>query len=175
MRGPTHELIGVSAAVVASRGLQLDPVQTAGLAACAFATSRLPDRIEPKLPAWVTQTRGMHWAAHRHLSHWALTCVLITALAGFVALMLAGAVIAGIVAGGTGIGYGMHLVADSCTPHGTPALAPFHRECVWLLPRGYRIRTGSGVETLLATLILAGLLFLLYRAYGAGLLNVSGQ
>lgn len=174
MRGPTHELIGVSAAVVASRALQFGPAETGGLVACAFVTSRLPDRIEPKLPAWVTQTRGMGWAAHRHLSHWALTGMLVCALVAFVTFMVAGSwAVVGVTAGGAGIGYGMHLVADSCTPHGTPALAPFHRDCVWLLPRGYRIRTGSSAEGLLSLLIVALLLYVLYRAYGAALINAG--
>jgi membrane-bound metal-dependent hydrolase YbcI (DUF457 family) len=64
------------------------------------------------------------------------------------------------------IGYGLHLVADACTPHGVPVFAPFYREGIHLLPRALRITTGSRRELVIVAFLAAGALVLAAHTRG---------
>ena len=46
-------------------------------------------------------------------------------------------------------GYTTHLLADSLTRSGIPWLGPLSRECRGLLPKRFRLRTGSPVERII--------------------------
>ena len=78
----------------------------------------------------------------RGAKHWLATGALVT-----IALTLASAAAwsrLGLpVAIGIGCGYGAHLLADACTPHGAPLFGPFRARRIHLLPSGYRIVTGG--------------------------------
>lgn len=144
MKGPTHELVGVSTAVATAQVLHVDMVMATGLVGAAYVSSRLPDRLEGLLP-------------HRTVTHWGVTAVALTTAIGVGLGATAGLVVALVVAGGFAIGYGMHLVADMCTPHGLAVAMPFSRRKCWLLPRALRIRTGSTSEGFFAFLVAAAL------------------
>ena len=78
-------------------------------------------------------------------------------MAGGVGLALAplGLAVAPILAGGMGLGYAAHVLADACTPAGVQLWWPLSRRRVWLLPAGCRIATGSVRELLIAVCVLA--------------------
>jgi membrane-bound metal-dependent hydrolase YbcI (DUF457 family) len=87
---------------------------------------------------------------HRGATHWLLSGAATT-------IVLAGAAealwppLALPVAIGAGCGYGAHLLADGCTPHGAPLLGPFSSRCVHLLPPRMRVMTGGAGDLLVLT------------------------
>lgn len=153
MKGPTHELLGVSVAAAGAQAAQVPALQAAGLIATAYLASRLPDRLEVLVP-------------HRSVTHWALTAAALTAAVAVGLGIALGPVVALVAGAGFAVGYGGHIAADACTPHGVPALAPFYPRPVWLLPRALRVRTGSWREGLLALTVTLGLAFYLAASYG---------
>lgn len=177
MRNLTHELVGVSTAVAASRALKATPVETLALAAGALYGSRLPDvdqlgarvhrrsRAERRsllvgaagllvrLPALVFALV----ARHRGATHSLAACGLVAALSlGLGALT--GIAVVVLLAGGLPVGYTLHVLADACTPGGVRLWAPVSRRRVGILPPGARIPTGSWREALLVALVVAGAL-----------------
>jgi membrane-bound metal-dependent hydrolase YbcI (DUF457 family) len=180
VRNRTHELVGVSLAVVAGRAFDAGPLETAGLAAAALFGSRLPDvdqlgarvhrrtRLERRTPVAgavgaVLRLPLLLFAivvAHRTVTHSAPACAAAAAVAALVASP-AGAGVALIVAAGVAIGYAAHVAADACTPAGVTLWAPLSRRRVWLLPRRARIRTGSWREVAFAIVPAAALAFAL--------------
>jgi inner membrane protein len=168
VRNTTHELVGVAAAVAASRALELEPLETAAAAAGAIWGSWLPDadRLGARVHrrGWVAR-RHLAVAAlgavlrlplvvfallarHRGLSHTLAACGLLAAVAGLLAAVLGG--VGAAAAAGCALGYCAHVLADACTPSGVPLWWPVSRRRVWLVPRPLRIRTGSLREALLA-------------------------
>lgn len=166
MRSTTHELVGVSCALGASRALELDVLPGVALAAAAVCGSWLPDadqlgarvhrrsRLErrsllvgaagalARLPllAFALCTR------HRGISHSLLACAALTGLAVFATVSLApGFALAG---AGLTLGYVAHVLADACTPAGVGLWRPFAARRVHLLPAPARIPTGSAREAL---------------------------
>jgi len=129
MRGPTHQLIGVSAGIGAGYAAGL-PVQAVGLlAACSYLTSKLPDKAELRvLPHRCSLTHGVFVAT---------PLVIIGALA-----LAALGPVPGLVGAGAALGYLMHLAADACTVSGLPGW-PLTRR-VWLLPRPLRHNMHAG-------------------------------
>jgi membrane-bound metal-dependent hydrolase YbcI (DUF457 family) len=98
-------------------------------------------------------------ATHRGATHWLLIGAVTTIVlaAGAAALW---APLALPVAIGTACGYGAHLLADACTPHGAPLLGPLSTRPIHLLPRTMRIATGGTGDQLVliaATLTAASL------------------
>jgi membrane-bound metal-dependent hydrolase YbcI (DUF457 family) len=180
VRSATHELVGVSLAVAAGRVLDAGPLETTGLAAAALLGSRLPDvdqlgarvhrrtRLERRTllagaAGLVLRLPLVMFAvvvSHRTLTHSALACAAVAALAALVAAP-AGAGVALVVMGGAAIGYGAHIAADACTPAGVTLWAPLSRRRVWLLPPRARIRTGSRREAAFTTVAAAALAFAL--------------
>ena len=181
MRNLTHELLGVSTAVAASRVLKATPVETLALAAGALYGSRLPDvdqlgarvhrrsRAERRsllvgaagllvrLPALLFALA----ARHRGVAHSVAACSLVVALAvGIGALTDVSLLV--LVAGGLAIGYTLHVLADACTPAGVRLWAPVSRRPVRILPPVARIPTGSRREALLVALVVAGTLVALF-------------
>ena len=96
---------------------------------------------------------------HRGATHWLSTGLAVTAVFAVVAGVV-DAVLVLPVAAGLGAGYMLHLLADACTPHGVPLLGPFSTRKRHVLPKRWRIPTGSGRETVvcLAAMCVAGLL-----------------
>jgi membrane-bound metal-dependent hydrolase YbcI (DUF457 family) len=154
MTGQTHMIVGVTAAFLVAEALHTTPEAHAGLMGAAMLTAKLPD-IDMRLPG----------VTHRGATHTAVACGILVALAAAGAVMVTPRM-APVVAGGVAIGYGGHLVADACTPHGVPLLAPVHRRCVHLLPRALRIRTASPRERILVVMLLAMVGLYLWRTYG---------
>ncbi|MGH2947046.1 MAG: metal-dependent hydrolase [Solirubrobacteraceae bacterium] len=174
MRNATHELVGVSLAIMAGRAFEAGAPETVGLAAAALLGSRLPD-VDQR-GARVHRRTGLErgsvlvcavgavlrlpfvafavLASHRAVTHSALACAAAAALAAFVAAPL-GTSVALVVSGGVAIGYTAHVAADACTPGGVRLWAPASRRRVWLLPAGARIRTGSWGEAALAAVAVA--------------------
>ena len=174
VRNVTHELIGVSAAIGAAKVARLGPAAISAAAAAAVYGSWLPDidqfgtrvhrrsRLERR--SLVAGAVGAllrlplvafgALASHRAATHSALACVAVTGGVGL-ALTPLGLAVAPIVAGGMGLGYAAHVLADACTPAGVRLWWPLSRRRVWLLPAGRRIATGTIRELLLATCVLA--------------------
>jgi membrane-bound metal-dependent hydrolase YbcI (DUF457 family) len=168
VRNSTHELVGVAAAVAASRALELGPLETAAAAAAAIWGSWLPDadrlgtrvhrrgRLARRHLAPVALGAVLRLplvvfallARHRGLSHTLAACGLLAAVAGLMAAALGG--LGAAAAAGCALGYFAHVLADACTPSGVCLWWPVSRRRVWLLPRPLRIRTGSPREALLA-------------------------
>jgi membrane-bound metal-dependent hydrolase YbcI (DUF457 family) len=173
MRNVTHELVGVSLAVAASRVLKAGPVETVAVAAAAFHGSWLPDadqlgarvhrrsRLERRslvagvlgalarlpLVAFALISR------HRGITHSLAACLLLAGLAAAATAALGS--FAAAVAGGLALGYVGHVAADACTPSGVELWRPFSSRAVWLVPAVARVRTGSAREILVAVGALA--------------------
>jgi membrane-bound metal-dependent hydrolase YbcI (DUF457 family) len=168
MRNWTHEAIGAAATlavcVAADSG---GPVAAAAVCASLLG-SRLPDadklgtrihrrtRLErrgriARFAGWVLRLPMRIFAAlarHRGATHWlfsgAATTVILAGAAGAMSKPLTLPVAIGVACG-----YGAHLLADACTPHGAPLLGPFSARCVHLLPPGMRVATGGAGDLLL--------------------------
>lgn len=180
MRHGTHELIGVSVAVAGARVLEAPAVETAGAAVAAFYGSWLPDidrlgsRVHRRsalerhrfllgLVGFVLRLPAFAFGAiarHRGVSHSLLAAAVVGLLAAQVAAPF-GSVIAVVVGAGLFAGYLAHLAADALTPAGVPFFAPLSRQRVWLLPRAWRISTGSWREGIVAFIAAGSLLALL--------------
>jgi inner membrane protein len=59
-------------------------------------------------------------------------------------------------------GYSLHELADLITRTGIPALGPFYRKNVSILPKPLRLKTGGAVEDLIST---ACWIYLIYAVY----------
>ena len=174
MRNVTHELIGVSVALGAAKAAELGPIETTVAAGAAVVGAWLPDadqlgsrihrrsRLERRnlavgaggallrLPLFAFGAL----ASHRAITHSVLASMVVAGGAGLL-LALLGLPLAAILAGGLGVGYACHVLADACTPTGVRLWWPLSRRRVWLLPAGCRIATGSVRELLLAVCVLA--------------------
>jgi membrane-bound metal-dependent hydrolase YbcI (DUF457 family) len=168
VRNTTHELVGVGAAVAASRALELEPLETVAAAAGAIWGSWLPDadrfgaRVHRRgrlarrhlLVAALGAVLRLPLvgfallARHRGLSHTLAACGLLAVAAALLAALLGG--VGAAAAAGCAIGYCAHVLADACTPSGVRLRWPVSRRRVWLVPRPLRIQTGSLREALLA-------------------------
>lgn len=180
MRHGTHELIGVSVALAGARLVKAPAIESAGTAVAALYGSWLPDidrlgsrvhrRSGPERRSFVVGVLGgvlrlpafafALFASHRGVSHSLVGAFTAGLLAALLAAPL-GSTVWAVVAGGVFAGYAAHLVADAMTPSGVPLWAPLSLRRVWLIPRAWRIPTGSsreGVVALLAALALAALL-----------------
>jgi membrane-bound metal-dependent hydrolase YbcI (DUF457 family) len=168
MRNRTHEAIGAAATLAACAALHGGGLVAAGAVGASLLGSRLPDvdqlgsrihrrtRLERRSLAAALAGRLLRLpmtlfaalATHRGATHWLLSAAMVT-----VALTVAvGALwpqLAAPVAIGTGCGYGAHLLADACTPHGAPLLGPFSARRVHLLPPRCRVATGGIGDTLM--------------------------
>jgi membrane-bound metal-dependent hydrolase YbcI (DUF457 family) len=154
MTGRSHLVIGTASAVTAAAVTGATTATAAVVVAGAMATAKLPD---------VDLTLHIR---HRGPTHTIIACILLAA-ATVVGLSIPAdtAAYAWPAMAGVVIGYGMHLVADTCTPHGLAVFAPFSRRCVHLLPRALWIRTGSAAETVIVTMLAAGMGLLIYGVY----------
>jgi membrane-bound metal-dependent hydrolase YbcI (DUF457 family) len=181
VRNTTHQIVGVTCALGASRALGLEAVETAAASVNAVWGSWLPDadrlgtrihrrsraeRRSPLVGALGAVARLPLWAfalvaRHRGISHSPEACVLVCAAAAALGLSLPPPALA--LTGGLALGYVTHVAADACTPFGvSSALA--HRK-LWLVPRRARIRTGSLREALVAASSAALSVGLLALAY----------
>ncbi len=170
VRNATHELVGVTCALGASRALGLEAVEAAAAGATALLGSWLPDadrrgtrvhrrsRLERRsllagALGFVVRLPLVAFALvarHRGISHSLFACALLGAVA--VALGMALPPPGIMLTGGLAVGYSAHVLADGCTPHGVALWAPCSRRRVWLVPRRARVCTGSPREGLLAAL-----------------------
>ncbi|MEA2223508.1 MAG: LexA-binding, inner rane-associated putative hydrolase [Solirubrobacteraceae bacterium] len=175
MRNRTHEAIGAAVTLGVCAAADSGALVAAGAVCASLLGSRLPDadvrgarihrrtRLErrsvvARLAGRVLRLPMTIFAAsarHRGATHWLLTAaaatIVLTAAAGAVwpALMAPVAI-------GAGCGYGAHLLADACTPHGVPLLGPFSSRRIHLLPAGLRVATGGiGDRLMLITAALA--------------------
>ncbi len=162
MRNRTHEAIGAAATLAVCAAVNSGALVAAGAVGASLLGSRLPDadqlgsrihrrtRLERRsLPAGLAgrllrlpMTLFAALAKHRGPTHWLLSAatatIALTAAAGALWPQLAPPVAVGI-----GCGYGAHVLADACTPHGAPLLGPFSRRRVHLLPPRCRVATGG--------------------------------
>lgn len=168
VRNTTHELLGVSCALAASRALELDALSGAAVVAASVCGSWLPDADQ--LGARVHRRSRLERrslligaagalarlpllafalvARHRGISHWLLVCAALAALTVAAAVWLGPALaLAGM---GLTLGYTAHVLADACTPSGVELWRPFSPRRVHLLPASARIATGSAYEALVA-------------------------
>ena len=179
MKNVTHEMIGASGALAVCAIAGVDALTSAGCVAVSVLGSRLPDadkhgskihrktRWERRNPliallGFIARMPLVLFASvvrHRGATHWLSTGAAVTVICGVIAVAVDGVLVLP-VAAGLGAGYTLHLLADACTPHGVPLLGPFSTRKRHLLPKGRRIPTGSGRETVvcLAGMCVAGLL-----------------
>lgn len=162
MRNPTHQAIGAASTLAVCAALDCGRLAAIVAVCTSVLGSRLPDVDQPgarihrrtslerrhriaRLTGRVLRLPLTIFAAvaqHRGATHWLLSAAVTT----IVLALAAGALWAPLalpVAIGTGCGYGAHLLADACTPHGAPLLGPFSTRRVHLLPHTQRIATGG--------------------------------
>jgi membrane-bound metal-dependent hydrolase YbcI (DUF457 family) len=185
VRNRTHEAIGAAATLAVCEAVHSGGLVAAGAVGASLLGSRLPDadqlgsrihrrtRLERRslvvrLAGGVLRLPMTLFAAlakHRGATHWLLSAATVT-----VALtVLAGALwpqLAAPVAIGIGCGYGAHLLADACTPHGAPLLGPFSARRFHLLPPRCRGATGGigDMLVLIAATVTAAMLSLMVLA-----------
>jgi inner membrane protein len=167
MMGRTHALIGIGSLwMLAPFPLLLTPDTVAPLVACAALGALLPDldatdslakqlsiaRIQPLAPVAAILARDWgHRGAMHSLVGWIVFGILILPLAFWLQWTWWAALL---------LGYASHLAADACTKSGIPLLYP-SRKRYHLLPKGWRLTTGSLAEDSLIPIIALGILFLL--------------
>jgi membrane-bound metal-dependent hydrolase YbcI (DUF457 family) len=164
----THEAIGAAVTLAVCAAVDSGALVATGAVCASLLGSRLPDadqlgtrihrrtRLERRslvaaLAGGVLRrpmTIFARLASHRGATHWLLSGAAVTIIlaAG------AGALWASLtlpVALGMGCGYGGHLLADACTPHGAPLLGPFSVRRIHLLPAGHRVATGGLTDALM--------------------------
>lgn len=170
MRNRTHEAVGAAVTLAVCAAVDTGAVVAAGAVCASLLGSRLPDvdqrearihrhtRVERRSPivglagsvVRLPMTILAVLAKHRGATHWLLTGAATTFILG----STSGAVWSPLtlpITIGAGCGYGAHLLADACTPHGSPLLGPLSTSSVHLLPRRMRVATG-GVGDLLVML-----------------------
>lgn len=180
MEGKTHMVIGASAGLSATLVTNEIVAMEAVMVAGSLLGSLLPDadhrdaliyhRIKAernnllfyalgtllRLPLWPFKR-----LPHRGpVTHGPFVAGLLMPILATMVAVLASNVLVTMALAGVAIGYVMHLVGDGMTPHGLPGW-PFCKK-VHLLPRGWRPRTGSIVEHLLAVFLILGTVGLLY-------------
>ena len=162
VRNRTHEAIGAAATLAVCAAVHSGGLVAAGAVGASLLGSRLPDadqlgsrihrrtRLERRSLAASLAGRLLRLpmtlfaalATHRGATHWLLSAatatIALTVAAGALWPQLAPPVAIGI-----GCGYGAHLLADACTPHGAPLLGPVRRRRVHLLPPRCRVATGG--------------------------------
>jgi inner membrane protein len=168
MMGRTHALIGISSLwLLAAIPHTLTSDTLAPLVACAALGALLPDldaryalathlsvaRIQPLAPIAVILSRDWgHRGATHSLIGWSVCAALMLPLAllwqwaSWAALLL---------------GYASHLAADACTKSGIPFLHPQHKR-YHVLPKNWRMTTGSLAEDALVPITALAILFLLF-------------
>lgn len=151
--GPTHKLLGASAAYGAAEAVHGTLAIHACLIGAAWVASTLPDAdLKLGIP-------------HRGPTHTPLACASVVAVVA-VAAGLTVPALAPAIAGGALIGYAMHLIADGLTKHGVPhPLWPLIRRDIHLAPRGLRFLTGGAAERALALAVVVALGLYLNAAY----------
>lgn len=168
VRNATHQLVGVTCALGASRALGLEAVEIAAMGTAAVCGSWLPDvdrvgarvhrrsRLERRsllvgalgLVGRLPLVAVAVVARHRGVTHSLSACALLGAVAVLFGSWLPPPGL--LLAAGLVVGYSAHVLADACTPAGVQLWAPFSRRRVWLAPRRVRVRTGSLREGLVA-------------------------
>jgi membrane-bound metal-dependent hydrolase YbcI (DUF457 family) len=164
----THEAIGAAVTLAVCAAVDSGALVATGAVCASLLGSRLPDadqlgtrihrrtRLERRslvaaLAGGVLRlpmTIFARLAIHRGATHWLLSGVAVT----IILAAAAGALWASLtlpVALGMGCGYGGHLLADACTPHGAPLLGPFSVRRIHLLPAGHRVATGGLTDALM--------------------------
>lgn len=186
MRNRTHEAVGTAVTLAVCAAVDSGALVAAAAVCASLLGSRLPDadeggarihrrtRLErrslvARLCGHVLRLPMTIFAAvaqHRGATHWllsgAVTTVVLAGAAGALWPPLRLPVFIGV-----GCGYGAHLLADACTPHGAPLLGPFSVRCVHLLPPRMRVMTGEAGDLLVqiaATLTAAALGLLVLHA-----------
>lgn len=186
MTNRTHQAVGAATTLVVCAAVDSSGLVAAGAVCASLLGSRLPDadqrgarihrrtRLErrslvARLCGRVLRLPMTIFAAvahHRGATHWLLsaaaTTVVLSAAAGALWPPFGLPVFIGL-----GCGYGAHLLADACTPHGAPLLGPFSGRCVHLLPPRMRVMTGGAGDLLVliaATLTAAALGLLVLQA-----------
>jgi membrane-bound metal-dependent hydrolase YbcI (DUF457 family) len=168
VRDTTNGLVGAACAVAASRALELDALETGAAVLGAVWGSWLPDadrlgtrihrrvRLAPRnLPVAalgaVLRAPLVAFALlarHRGVSHSLAACRLVAGLAALLAAI--GGEAGAAAAAGCALGYCAHVLADACTPSGVCLWWPCSRRPALLVPRPFRIRTGSLPDALIA-------------------------
>lgn len=151
MMGATHAALGAVAGTALAMALRVPVDQLPPVLAAAVIASLLPDIDHPK--AAIRQKLGIaghmifFWLRHRGITHTALVwglvhCLALIALPQPLALAISA-------------GYASHLLSDCLTLSGLPLLMPLTDRMVYLLPRPFRIRTGSLMESVFFLAIVA--------------------
>ncbi len=175
MMGRTHLLLGINALWLLEVGPLPSPDRFVLAVAGAALGSLLPDldarasllqtiRIGGVAPLVLPARLLNHLFGHRGALH----SLLALGVLALLALPLLG--IEPLLWLGLLLGYASHLIGDACTRHGIPLFFP-SRTRVHLLPRPFRLSTGSLAEDALLVLLALGCLTLLLRH----LLGMSGQ
>jgi membrane-bound metal-dependent hydrolase YbcI (DUF457 family) len=159
MTGRSHMVIGTVSAATAAAATRSTATTAAVIITAAVATAKLPD---------FDMNLRFLGVKHRGVTHTLIFMLLLVAAVGF-GLSTNATTAPYVMDAVTGmvIGYGMHLVADACTPHGVPVFAPFYRPDVHLLPEPLRITTGSWQEMLIVAMIAGGALLYTLHTMGA--------
>lgn len=160
MMGKSHLIVGLGVGVLLATALHADPLHIAAMTAAAGAGSMLPDIDHRHAP--IRKRLGLlgnvllFWLPHRGLTHSLLVLAIVTGLAVFFWQVFGLALAAG---------YASHLIADMTTQHGLPILYPWQAN-FYVLPRGFRVTTGTLSEGVALLLILGSMGYLFARMSG---------
>lgn len=186
MMNRTHQAVGAATTLALCAAVDTGGLVAVAAVCASVLGSRLPDVDQPgarihrrtrlerrsltagiagrALRAPVTIFAAL--ATHRGATHWLLSGAATTIVLAGTARALWPPLTLPIFIG-AGCGYGTHLLADACTPHGAPLLGPFSARRVRLLPPRMRLATGGAGDLLVliaATLTAAALGLLVLQA-----------
>ncbi|MBV9864771.1 MAG: metal-dependent hydrolase [Abitibacteriaceae bacterium] len=165
----THTLLGVNMLwLLTPLPPALISYDLGTLAACAALGALLPDldateskikhlrllgtNLEPLLlPAQIVSRSDRHRGLLHSIVGWGVVALFTSPLLFWISWVPVAALL---------FGYGSHLVADACTKSGIPLLYPRLRR-FYLLPRLFRISTGSLAEEMLLPFLAVTVLLLL--------------
>jgi inner membrane protein len=167
MMGNSHLIIGVVSGALLAALLGADTAHIGAAGVVAGAGAMLPDIDHRHAP--IRQRLGfigdilLFWLPHRGLTHSLLCWALVTMLAIFGTVMFLK--IAILMPLALSAGYASHILADMTTQRGLPILYPFKAN-FYLLPRGFRVTTGTWTEFVALVLIVGSMAAVFARMRG---------
>jgi inner membrane protein len=167
MMGKSHLIIGFASGALLAALLGVDPLHIGAAAGAAGVGAMLPDIDHRHAP--IRQQLGfigdilLFWLPHRGLTHSLLCWAFLSAV--WILIAMPAFNIPVVLALALSAGYASHILADMTTQRGLPILYPFKAN-FYLLPRGFRVTTGSWTEFVALVLIVGSMAAVFARMRG---------
>jgi inner membrane protein len=159
MMGKSHVLIGLGAGALLAATMDASTLHLGAAALVGGLGAMLPDIDHRHAP--IRQKLGivgdllLFWLPHRGLTHSFLLWLVITGVGVLAAAPLQFPVLFALA---LSVGYGSHILADMMTQRGLPLLYPWGRT-FYLLPKWFRVTTGSWSEWIAVGIIILGIAY----------------